>query len=153
MSKCVFVNRSATICFNKQSYEHLSGTFVSNFSAKTHSMEEMEVMSVVGVIGAGLMGTACTQRLVGSGFTVLAFDIDLNKLDAIEGIGAIKAESILEIVRRANAIIIAVLNTDQVEQVVEGVAALLNENSRSDSPILICTSTCDPDRLAALVVR
>ena len=42
----------------------------------------------VGVIGAGLMGTAVTQRLVGAGFEVLAYDVDADRRAAIERVGA-----------------------------------------------------------------
>ena len=40
-------------------------------------------MSTVGVVGAGLMGTACARRLMQAGFEVLAYDVDAVKRAAI----------------------------------------------------------------------
>jgi len=35
-----------------------------------------KVMAAVGIIGAGLMGTACSKRLRQAGFEVTAYDVD-----------------------------------------------------------------------------
>jgi len=111
-------------------------------------------MATVGVIGAGLMGTACAQRLMHAGFEVLAYDVDAAKRAAIAKLGARAAGSIAATVGQSAAIVLAVFNTDQVEQVIEGEGGVLeNIGAGSRSPIVICTSTCDPDRLAALDAR
>jgi 4-hydroxybutyrate dehydrogenase/sulfolactaldehyde 3-reductase len=73
-------------------------------------------MAVVGLIGAGPMGTACTQRLLAKGFEVLAFDVDPTKLAAIAKLGARTAASTVEIALKANSVVLAVLNTDQVDE-------------------------------------
>ena len=110
-----------------------------------------DIMDRAGVVGVGLMGSALTRRLVGSRFDVRAYDVDEAKLDTIERIGARQVESIATLVDDCETIVIAVYSTDQVEQVVEEIAdraaAIATER------IVICTSTCDPDRLAALAKR
>ncbi len=109
-------------------------------------------MATVGVIGAGLMGTACAQRLLQAGFEVLAYDVDPAKRVAVAQLGARAAESIGATVGPSAAVVLAVFNTDQVEQVIENAGGVL-DTVGTNSPIVICTSTCDPDRLAALDAR
>jgi len=110
-------------------------------------------MARVGVIGCGLMGTACAQRLVRARFEVLAYDVDKTKLAAIAAAGARPAASVAEMVAACETLVIAVFNTDQVEQVIEGADGVLHAMGKETSRILICVSTCDPDRLAALAGR
>jgi 3-hydroxyisobutyrate dehydrogenase-like beta-hydroxyacid dehydrogenase len=111
-------------------------------------------MATVGVIGAGLMGTACARRLMQAGFEVLAYDVEEAKRSAIAKLGAHAAGSVAETVGQSAAVVLAVFNTDQVEQVIESEGGVLDALSTgSRSPVLICTSTCDPDRLAALAAR
>ena len=111
-------------------------------------------MATVGVIGAGLMGTACARRLMQAGFEVLAYDIDEAKRSAIAKLGARAAGSVGETVGQSAAVVLAVFNTDQVEQVIESEGGVLDAAGTGlRSPLLICTSTCDPDRLAALAAR
>jgi 2-hydroxy-3-oxopropionate reductase len=101
----------------------------------------------VGIIGLGLMGTVYVRRLVAAGFVVLGFDVDADRNALLGGLGA-RACSLLEMARDCDPIIIAVFNTDQVEDVVE--CALL---PAAAGKIVLCTSTCDPDRIAALGTR
>ena len=111
-------------------------------------------MATVAVIGAGLMGTACARRLMQAGFEVLAYDVDEAKRAAIAKLGARAAASIGETVGQSTAVVLAVFNTDQVEQVIESEGGVLDTvGTGSRSPVVICTSTCDPDRLAALAAR
>src|ERR1700730_15282420 len=102
----------------------------------------------VGLIGIGLMGEALVERLVPAGFAVLGFDIDPEKTKRLAAHGGRPAASIDEIARAADPIVVAVFSTDQVEAVVEReLLPVLGENS---DRIVLCTSTCDPDRTAAL---
>ena len=111
-------------------------------------------MATVGVIGAGLMGTACARRLMQAGFEVLAYDVDAAKCAAVAKLGAHVAGSVAETVRQSAAVVLAVFNTDQVEHVIESAGGVLDSvGTGAHSPIVICTSTCDPDRLAALAAR
>jgi putative dehydrogenase len=79
---------------------------------------------------------------------VLGFDIDSAKGAWLAERGGQAAASVADIAARADPILIAVFSTDQVEDVVErGIAPALGADRQ---PILLCTSTCDPDRIAAL---
>jgi len=103
--------------------------------------------SPVGLIGVGLMGEVYARRLAAAGFAVMGFDIDAAKAARLADIGA-RAGSLAEIARGCNPIVVAVFNTDQVEEVVE--RDLL---PAAVGKIILCTSTCDPDRIAALAGR
>ena len=100
--------------------------------------------SPVGVIGLGLMGEVYARRLIAAGFAVVGFDVDAAKSERLAQIGA-RAGSLAGIARDCNPIVLAVFSTDQVEDVVE--RALL---PAAAGQIVICTSTCDPDRIAVL---
>jgi len=101
----------------------------------------------VGVVGLGLMGDVYVRRLIAAGFAVTGFDVDAAKNDRLAQIGA-RAGSLTGIAHDCDPIVVAVFNTDQVEDVVE--RALL---PAAADKIVICTSTCDPDRIAALAAR
>jgi putative dehydrogenase len=101
----------------------------------------------VGIIGLGLMGEVYARRLMAAGFSVMGFDVDAAKNERLGQIGG-RAGSLADIARDCNPIVLAVFNTEQVEEVVE--RALL---PAAAGKIVLCTSTCDPDRIAALAAR
>jgi putative dehydrogenase len=101
----------------------------------------------VGVVGFGLMGEVYAGRLIAGGFSVAAFDVDPAKAERMAKIG-VRSASLADIARDCNPIVLAVFSTDQVEDVVD--RALL---PAAAGKTVICTSTCDPDRIAALGAR
>jgi putative dehydrogenase len=105
----------------------------------------------VGLIGVGLMGTACAGRLRGAGFDVLGYDVDPRKLGGLIAIGGRLAGSIAEVARECNQVVLAVFDTGQVEDAVEALLAARPANAAAFA--VICVSTCDPDRIAALAAR
>jgi len=104
----------------------------------------------VGIVGLGLMGEVFARRLIDAGFAVLGFDIDSQKATGLGAIGGRPVSTIDELARACHPIVLAVFNTEQVEAVVE--TALLPALRGSDT-VVVCTSTCDPDRIAALGAR
>jgi 3-hydroxyisobutyrate dehydrogenase-like beta-hydroxyacid dehydrogenase len=102
----------------------------------------------VGLVGVGLMGEVLAGRLLAAGFEVLGFDIEPAKNARLAAIGGKAANSLAEIAA-CERIVLAVFNTDQVEEVVEKALLPVAHNGT----IVICTSTCDPDRIAALAAR
>jgi L-threonate 2-dehydrogenase len=112
-------------------------------------------MERIGLIGAGLMGTAIARRLLGAGFEVLAYDVDPEKRAAIDRAGA-KAQSAAGVVIAGCEVnVIAVFDTGQVEDLTEGPGGALEAIAQggTGARLLVVTSTCDPDRLAALAAR
>ena len=113
-----------------------------------------ETRRPIGVIGTGLMGTACGRRLLAAGFDVVGYDVDPAKLEPLAALGARVARSLAEVARACDRAVLAVFNTDQVEQALEGADGLAASRPSGSSPLVaICVSTCDPDRIAALAAR
>lgn len=112
-------------------------------------------MKRVGVIGAGLMGTVVTKRLLAAGFEVLVYDVDASRREAIAATGA-KAEATPSVVIAGCEInVLCVFNTEQVEDVIDGPGGGTNAIAQggTDARTFVVTSTCDPDRLASLSSR
>jgi 3-hydroxyisobutyrate dehydrogenase-like beta-hydroxyacid dehydrogenase len=99
----------------------------------------------VGVIGLGLMGEVLVGRLTAAGFGVVGYDIDPAKNARLVERGGKAASSPAEVASCA-VIALAVFSTDQVEEVTE--RALLP--AVKAGTVVLCTSTCDPDRIEAL---
>jgi 3-hydroxyisobutyrate dehydrogenase-like beta-hydroxyacid dehydrogenase len=107
--------------------------------------------TAVGLIGIGLLGQALAHRVIGAGFEVAGFDVDPAKNARLIELGGRPATSIADLAQRCEPIILAVFSTDQVEEVIEQqLLPALGENS---GKIILCASTCDPDRIAALGER
>lgn len=105
----------------------------------------------VGLIGLGLLGQALAQRLAGAGFRFSGYDIDAAKTAKLADLGGKPAASIADIAASCAPIILAVFSTDQVEEVIE--RQLLPVLGDGSQRIVLCASTCDPDRIAALNER
>jgi 3-hydroxyisobutyrate dehydrogenase-like beta-hydroxyacid dehydrogenase len=110
----------------------------------------MTASKLIGIVGLGLMGSALAERLIGAGYGVVGFDIDGNKRRALERMGGTGAGSLLEAAHRCDALFLAVFDTAQVETVVEELLAAMEPGS---GKTVLCASTCDPGRIAALAER
>jgi putative dehydrogenase len=108
----------------------------------------------IGVIGLGLMGGAIVQRLRGAGFDVAGYDVDAGKRKRLDELGGKPVSTLAALAEQCDTIMLAVFNTEQVEEVIEGKDGLLSARKISASRLtLICTSTCDPERIAKLAAR
>jgi 3-hydroxyisobutyrate dehydrogenase-like beta-hydroxyacid dehydrogenase len=104
--------------------------------------------AAVGVIGIGLLGQAFVHQLRNAGFDVVGFDVDAGKNARLVELGGQVASSIADLARRCDPLVLAVFSTDQVEAVVEN--ELLPALGEGSGKIVLCASTCDPERIAAL---
>jgi 3-hydroxyisobutyrate dehydrogenase-like beta-hydroxyacid dehydrogenase len=104
----------------------------------------------IGIVGLGLMGSALTERLIGAGLSVAGFDTDAERQRTWRHLGGC-ATSLADLAGLCDVIFLAVFETAQVEQVVE--EGLLPAAGVGSGKIVLCTSTCDPDRISALARR
>lgn len=74
----------------------------------------------IGFIGLGLMGQAFTKRLVSSGYTVTAFDLDLEKIRQATKHGVTAANSSAEVTSNSDIVLLCVTSTDAVRAAVFG---------------------------------
>jgi 3-hydroxyisobutyrate dehydrogenase len=107
--------------------------------------------NTVGLIGVGLLGQALAYRLLGAGLDVVGFDVDPAKTAKLAELGGRAASSLAELAQRCDPVVLAVFSTDQVEEVVE--QRLLPALGEASGRVVMCASTCDPDRVAALAER
>jgi len=106
----------------------------------------------VGIVGLGLIGTSLAKRLRNAGFVVFGYDLNPERGAALVSLGGTAVVALGEMGSKCGTIIISVLNTDQVEAVVDGPAAC-NPMNLTPGNLVISTSTCDPGRIAALAKR
>ncbi len=99
----------------------------------------------IGIAGLGLLGSALAHRLVQAGYSPKGYDIDPDKIAALAKAGGIAAT--LDEVAHCDVVMLAVFDTSQVEDVVTN--AVLPALTGVPK-IVLCASTCDPDRIAAL---
>jgi 3-hydroxyisobutyrate dehydrogenase-like beta-hydroxyacid dehydrogenase len=109
------------------------------------------VTQSVGVVGLGLLGQAFVSRLLGAGFEVVGFDLDGAKNIKLTEVGGHPADSVGDLARCCDPIVLAVFSTDQVEDVIE--RELLPAVGEGSGKIVLCASTCDPERIARLAER
>lgn len=103
----------------------------------------------IGIAGLGLLGSALAHRLIGAGFDPKGYDIDAAKTAALAKAGGVAAS--LKDVARCDVVLLAVFDTDQVEDVVQN--AVLPVLTPGATKTVLCASTCDPDRIAALIEK
>src|SRR5436305_1315923 len=109
----------------------------------------MTARRTIGIAGLGLLGSALAHRLIGAGFDPKGYDIDGAKAAAFAQAGGTAAT--LDEVARCDVILLAVFDTDQVEDVVTN--AVLPAVTPGNRKTVLVASTCDPDRIAALIAR
>jgi 3-hydroxyisobutyrate dehydrogenase-like beta-hydroxyacid dehydrogenase len=78
----------------------------------------------------------------------VGFDIDAGKTAKLAELGGRPAACIADLARRCDPVMLAVFSTDQVEDVIE--SELLPALGERSGKVVLCASTCDPDRIAAL---
>jgi len=105
----------------------------------------------VAIVGIGLMGEVFSRRLLDAGFSVIGYDVDPARRARLDEIGGKSVAAIADLAQPARCILISVFSTDQVEDVVEN--HLLPALGDGSGKIVMCLSTCDPDRIAALGER
>ena len=71
----------------------------------------------IGFVGAGRMGAPMVRRLVDAGHDVTVLGRTPEKLSAAQELGATPAESLAELARDADAVVVCVFTDEQVRQV------------------------------------
>jgi 3-hydroxyisobutyrate dehydrogenase-like beta-hydroxyacid dehydrogenase len=103
----------------------------------------------IGLIGLGLVGSALAARLIEAGFSVTGFDIDGAKRAELRRSGGIIAASASDVFVECRTIILALFDASQIEAVLHG----LDPSFAIPGTILICVTTCAPERMVDLARR
>jgi len=105
----------------------------------------------IGFVGLGLMGSGMVKNLLSAGFSVVGYDSDPSKMNALVGEGFQRADSPEGIVLLAEAILLSLPNSRLVNEVVKDSLKLFEKGSRG--LILIDTTTADPVMSQELAAR
>jgi putative dehydrogenase len=97
--------------------------------------------AVVGVIGVGNMGAAMARNLLTHGYTVHVHDIDPAQSQKMHDAGAVAHASPYALAQSATLIIIAVVNAQQVRQVISGLGDALT----SEHTVVLCPTIAPND--------
>ena len=92
----------------------------------------------VGFIGLGTMGGRMSANLVDDGHDLVVFDVREAAVEPLVGVGADRAESMLDLAERADVVMLSLPGPDEVVQVVDEIRDGLDEG---DVVIDLTTST------------
>ena len=107
----------------------------------------------IGIVGLGLVGHALAVRLEAAGLRTLGFDVREEARAAFAAAGRAVAPSLAQMGEAVDVVIIAVFETRDVVQVLEGAGGLLAAGRDARVQSVIDCSTGNPSELAALAGR
>ena len=108
-------------------------------------MKERESDTQVGLIGIGLLGTALAERLIRHGVTVLGFDIDPTRRDALAAMGGLASNDVPGLLSSCKVVILSLPTSAIARDVLEQNAAVLQADST-----IVDTTTGDPEEMCAI---
>jgi len=96
----------------------------------------------IGLIGAGAMGGAIGTRLLKVGQQLVVFDLDQERVNELQNLGAIPAQSAVEVGQKCKAIIVSLNSAKIVELAVFGDDGVVN--GVGEGTLIIDMSSIDP---------
>ncbi len=105
-------------------------------------------MKKIGLIGVGLVGTAVTECLLSKQFKVIGYDIDLARLDHLNGLGGETTDSPAAVAQEVDFLMLSLPESSVVRKVMEMEDGIL-QASRLPRYI-IDTTTGDPEEMITL---
>lgn len=110
-----------------------------------------QAKAAVAVLGAGIMGSAITRRLLETGHAVHVFDIDPAKVEALAGLGATGHATIASAAASASFVVLSLNHADIVERVVFGAGGVASV-AKADK-LLVDMSSIDPGATRRMAER
>lgn len=105
----------------------------------------------VGFVGLGSMGLPMAKNLVSAGVDVRGYDINPQAVSALADVGGTGASSVAEVAAGADALLVVVVNAQQVEDVLYGSGRAV-ENLPAEA-VVVVHSTVEPDYVRGLAPR
>jgi 2-hydroxy-3-oxopropionate reductase len=105
----------------------------------------------IGFVGLGLMGKEMARHLLSDGFSLIGFDIDQRKIDAMVEAGGKGIDTPDQLAPEVDVIILSLPGSHVVNDVVKNSLKLLETGGRG--LVLIDTTTADPIMSEALAIQ
>lgn len=96
----------------------------------------------VGFVGLGMMGNPMARRIIDAGFTVVAYDIEPSRLQAVVAAGATSADSARDVAARSDIVLTSLPSLEACEATYLGPEGLLR--GAAPGSMLVETSTVTP---------
>ncbi len=96
----------------------------------------------VGLIGTGIMGKAIATRFVKSGYKLVVYNRTIEKVESLKALGAVIAESPMQVAKNSDLIITVVKDASAVEDVAFGENGIIH--GKHDGLVLADVSTINP---------
>lgn len=106
---------------------------------------------MIAVIGVGNMGGAMAANLLGKGWSVNVYDLDLAKCQALSRLGAAMCASAADAARAASTTIICVVDAAQTVEVLFGAGDVANAMQLGHT-VMVCP-TMAPDEVETIALR
>ena len=111
----------------------------------------MDAAPIAGIIGLGLVGQALASRLRGAGWRTLGYDLRAEARASFAQAGGEPADSVQAVGRAATSVVLAVFETQDVLNAIEGANGLLDPGHQVQR--IVDCSTGTPELLQALSER
>jgi 3-hydroxyisobutyrate dehydrogenase-like beta-hydroxyacid dehydrogenase len=105
----------------------------------------------IGIVGLGRMGMPAAKALINAGYRVVAHDCRVEAMDEIVSAGGETASDYKTVARKAQTVIVFVLNDPQVIEVVTGPRGLLA--GAGNGSVVVCMATIRKDNLIRVAER
>lgn len=105
----------------------------------------------IGLIGLGLVGSALAERFASAGFSIVGYDIDQNRLEALSYVLAKSVNSPLEVAESVRRVVLSLPNSDVVQEVVEAENGIVS--GASSDTVIVDTTTGNPLKTEKLAER
>ncbi len=99
----------------------------------------------VGLIGVGLLGTAMAKRFIAAGRSVLGYDVDVLRREALEQLGGHVAENTAEVFQQRTIVVLSLPTSEIAREVLEAASDAFTARLT-----IIDTTTGDPQAMASL---
>lgn len=106
----------------------------------------------IGLLGIGLVGKSVARLLMASGYRIVGYAPSETSREALHELGGEPVTSVADVAKASSVVVLAVFNTDQVIEVVEGAGGIV-ASTPGHRPTIINLSTCEPERVVALSER
>ena len=99
----------------------------------------------VGLVGVGLLGSALAERLIQHDVSIIGFDIDSARMDALTAMGGVTSDSPGHVFKSCNCVLLSLPTSDAVSELLSQNASVIPRDST-----IVDTTTGNPEQMIAI---